>query len=163
MANILLFGPNNIKAVPNELISWLQQYTQAGHRFIVGGSKGTDATLHRALSSIGAGKQTVIYCMDSPTSNVYDFEVESFITKYNGDTKQVIIESSKGNREPYVIDNVEKEIDIPNNRQWYEFRDRQMINDCDIAIGVWDGDSKRALHMVQLLNIHNKPCYLLKI
>ena len=97
--------------------------------------------------------------MDSARNNVYDFPVKSFITSFNEEAKQVTISATDNSVEPFVIDGVEKAQDIPLNRQWYEFRDRQLISDCDIAIGLWNGESKTALHIIQLLNIYNKPVY----
>jgi hypothetical protein len=97
--------------------------------------------------------------MDYAKNNTYDLKTKTFVTSYNEEAQQARVESKDGSVEPFIIDSVEKEMDIPYNRQWYEFRDRQMINDCDIAIGLWDGESKTAMHIIQLLNIKEKPCY----
>jgi hypothetical protein len=159
MAKIMLFGASSIFGVPNDVLAWLQEYTKQGHEFIVGDRKGSDSAFHKALSSIGAAQQTTIYCMDYAKNNTYDLKTKTFVTSYNEETQQARVESKDGSVEPFIIDSVEKEMDIPYNRQWYEFRDRQMINDCDIAIGLWDGESKTAMHIIQLLNIKEKPCY----
>lgn len=162
MAKIMLFGSSTIFGVPQETMGWLQEYIKQGHEFIVGDCKGSDAAFHKALSSLGANKVT-IYAMDSARNNVYDYPVKSFLTSYNEDNKEVEITASDNSIEPVVIENVEKVIDIPHNRQWYEFKDRQMIKDCDIAIGLWDGESKGTMHVIQLMNIYNKPCYTFTI
>lgn len=158
MAKIMLFGSSTVFGVPSDVISWLAEYTKQGHEFIVGDNKGACASFHKALSSVGADKVT-IYAMDSARNNSYDFNVKSFITSYDEESKKVEITALDNSIEPYIIDDVEKAIDIQHNRYWYEFRDRQLINDCDIAIGLWDGQSKTELHIIQLLNIMNKPCY----
>lgn len=158
MAKIMLFGSSTIYGVPQQVIEWLEQYTAQGHEFIVGDCKGADTAFHKALSSVGADKVT-IYCMDSARNNTYGYNVKSFLTGYNEEDKQVEIVANDNSIEPYVIDGVEKQLDIPHNRQWYEFKDRQMINDCDMAIGLWDGQSKGTFHVIQLMNIKNKPCY----
>ena len=158
MAKIMLFGSSTIFGVPSEASQWLEAYIAQGHEFIVGDCKGADAAFHKALSSLGATNVTV-YCMDEPRNNLYGFNVKSFITGYNEETKQVEIAAKDGSIETFIIDNVEKAMDIPHNRQWYEFKDKKMIEDCDMAIGLWDGKSKGTLHVIQLMNIYNKPCY----
>ncbi len=158
MAKIMLFGSSTVFGVPSDVLAWLQEYNNQGHEFIVGDNKGACATFHKTLSSIGANKVT-IYAMDSARNNLYEYPVKSFITGYDESTKTVEITAADGSTEPFIIEGVEKAIDIPHNRQWYEYRDRQLINDCDIAIGLWDGESKTELHIIQLMNILNKPCY----
>lgn len=158
MGKIFLFGSYDVYGVPSDVLTWLQEYVRQGHEFIVGDGKGADAAFHKALSSVGADKVT-IYAMDSARNNVYEFPVKSFLTSFNEETKQVEITAADNSIEPFIIDDVEKAQDIPLNRQWYEFRDRQLISDCDIAIGLWNGESKTDLHIIQLLNIYNKPVY----
>lgn len=158
MGKIFLFGSYDVYGVPSDVLTWLQEYVRQGHEFIVGDGKGADAAFHKALSSVGADKVT-IYAMDSARNNVYEFPVKSFLTSFNEETKQVEITAADNSIEPFIINDVEKAQDIPLNRQWYEFRDRQLISDCDIAIGLWNGESKTALHIIQLLNIYNKPVY----
>ena len=149
MGKIFLFGSYDVYGVPGDVLTWLQEYVRQGHEFIVGDGKGADAAFHKAP----------IYAMDSARNNVYEFPVKSFLTSFNEETKQVEITAADNSIEPFIIDDVEKAQDIPLNRQWYEFRDRQLISDCDIAIGLWNGESKTALHIIQLLNIYNKPVY----
>lgn len=161
MAKIMLFGSSTICGVPQEALNWLEQYIAQGHQFIVRDSKGSDVAFHKALSSLGARKEQVeIYCMESVKNNLYDFPVKRFLTAYNEEAKQVTIyEKSKETDASLIIDGVEKEMDIPHNRQWYEFIDREMIKDCSMAIGLWDGESKGDMRIIQLMNINNKPCY----
>lgn len=162
MAKIMLFGSSTIFGVPADVIEWIRQYSAQGHEFIVGDCKGADTAFQKVLSSVGASRVT-IYCMDEARNNLYDFPVKSFITGYNEETKQVEIVAKDGSTEPFVIDGVEKAMDIPHNRQWYEFKDRFMIDECTMAIALWDGKSKGTLHNIQLMNIKNKPCYTFKI
>lgn len=158
MAKIFLFGSHDVYGVPGDVLTWLQEYTNQGHEFIVGDGRGADSSFHKALSSVGASNVT-IYAMDSARNNLYDFPVKKFVTSYDETSKQVSISAEDNSIVPFVIYDVEKAMDIPVNRQWYEFRDRQLISDCDIAIGLWNGESKAALHIIQLLNIYNKPVY----
>ena len=158
MANILLFGSHELYALPNEIMVWLQEYVNQGHTFIVGDRKGADSAFHKALSSLGASN-VKIYAMDSAKNNTYEFPVRSFVTTYDSQSKTVEIYDKDTEEKMIDISGVEKEMDIPGNRQWYEFRDRQMINDCHIAICAYFGESKTVDHMIQILNILNKPCY----
>lgn len=158
MAKIMLFGSSTVFGVPADVMTWLAEYAKQGHEFIVGDNKGAGTSFHKALSSVGA-QNVKIYSMDAPRNNTYGYPEKRFITGYNEESKQVEIIASDDSIEPFIIDGVEKAMDIPHNRQWYEFRDRQLINDCDMAIGIWDGNSKTELHIIQLMNIINKPCY----
>ena len=60
---------------------------------------------------------------------------------------------------PKNICDIKKIQDIEVTREWYEYLDKKMIQDCDMGICVWTGDNKRVLHMIQLMNIYNKPVY----
>lgn len=158
MAKILLFGSYDVCGVPGEVMTWLQEYIRQGHEFIVGDGKGADSAFHKALSSLGADHVTV-YAMDNARNNVYEYPVKKFKTSYDEDTKQAAIFEDGSEKAEEIIENVQKAQDIPITRQWYEFRDKKLINDCDIAIGLWNGSSKTALHIIQLMNIYNKPVY----
>lgn len=162
MAKVMLFGSSTVFGVPQNIMTWLQEYTNQGVEFIVGDNKGADSAFHKALTSIGATNVT-IYCMESAKNNIYEHKTKVFNTYYDADAKEVTIVTSDNSIEPFVIEGVEKEMDIQHTREWYEFKDRQMIKDCDMAIGLWDGDSKGPMHIAQLLNINNKPCYFFNI
>lgn len=165
MANILLIGSSDIVGIPQDVLNWLYTYTTQGHKFIVGDSKGCDRHFHKALSSIGALNNSMIYCMDVPTSNVYDLPVKSFRTEFNQSEQKVIVKAEDNSIEPYEITDIKDAKDIPLSREWYEFRDRQMIKDCNAAIVIISNTElpKRLDHMITLLNISNKPCYIVRI
>lgn len=169
MAKIMLFGSYKATGIPQELVNWLYQYTQQGHEFIVGDNKGADVAFHKALSSVGAVDNTTIYSMGNPTSNIYKIKSRVFDTFFNEAAKQaeIVLRAADGNPdpsfEPVIIENIPDTNSITLNSKWYEFKDRQMINDCDMAICLWLGDSKSLVHCIQLLNIKNKPCYTFKL
>ena len=168
MAKILLFGSNSIASVPSNVVDWLYQYTQQGHEFIFGSRKGLDSALHRALSSVGASDKTTIYCMYKPSSNVYDLKCKVFNTLYNEESKEatIVMQGENGevdpSFEPFVIEGVQQAKDIAITSKWYEFLSRKMMDDCDMAICLWDGESKGEMHCMQILSIKNKPCYTIK-
>lgn len=166
MARILLFGSNDIFGVPENVTEWIKEYAKQGHEFIVGDRKGAESSFHQLISSIGALNQTTVYCTDSPKNNLFEIKTRAFVTYYNEDTKTATVclkgtsDNSIDTSFPEVkIEDIEKEADIVHNKQWYEFRDRQLINDCDIGICLYNGESKGTLHMIQLMNIKEKPCY----
>lgn len=166
MAKIMLFGSATITGVPQNIVDWLYQYTQQGHEFIVGDTKGADTAFHKALSSVGAVDRTTIYSMGDPRNNVYGMKTRIFDTYYDETNKMVTVTLREKEKEPnfqdIIIEDVKQEIDIANNRQWYELRDRQMINDCDMAICLWDGETKNTFNNIQLLGIKNKMCHTIK-
>jgi len=166
MAKILLVGAPGIAGVPNEVIEWLRAYGVQGHEFILGDTKTGDAKFHRTLSSLGLIDKSTIYTMNTVVENPYDLPIKKFNTLYDADTKQVLIEED-GNPDDtgYVISGVEKEMDIEHNREWYEFRDKRLINDCVMAILVLNTgeQTKRVQSMIMGLNIRNKPCYTFMI
>lgn len=158
MAKIFLFGSGSIHGVPNDIIEWLTEYNRQGHEFIVGDKKGSDSAFHKALSSIGA-KNVKIYSLNYVHNNTYDFPVRLFSTLYDETSKKVTITDSDNIIEPTIIENISKEQDIQFNEQCNSFRDTQLVKDCDIAICMWDGETKATVNIIRLLNIHNKNCY----
>lgn len=169
MANILLFGGTTVTVVPQNITNWLETYLAQGHNFIVGDRKGADTAFHRALSSVGALDRTTLYCMDKTYNNVYEIKEKIYTTYYN-EEKQLASIFVQGDKEGTItsaepvfeIEDIKKEQDIPLDRRWYEFRDKQMIRECDMAICLWD-ESKTINHMIQFLNILDKPCHVIKI
>lgn len=163
MAKIMITAATGVAGIPEQAAAWIEEYIRQGHSFIVGDHKVSDGALHRALSCLGAAENTEVYCMGEPVTNAYKFKVHKFITKYCEADKQVILCTEDG-AEVDVINNVEKEMDIPLNRKWYEFADKQMIADCCMAIVILTGDiSKRMESIIQYLNIYNKPCYVFRV
>lgn len=163
MAKIMLLATSGVNGVPSEISNWLTTYASQGHEFITGDGKTTDGNFHKELAKLGLIDKSTIYCMDKPKSNVYELKVRSFTTSYNEETKQVIINDSNSTEEMLVIEGVEKEMDIPYNRDWYEFRDRQMVRDCDIGIIIMGTDSKAVNTVIRMMNILGKPCYTFQL
>ena len=171
MGRILLFGSVNLNAIPADIIDWLVTYNSQGHEFIMASHRGADSAFHKTLSSIGALDRSTIYCMDKPTNNRYDLKCKVFKTFYNEEDKRADIVLMQGldseeideSFEPLTLLHIENQIDIQNNKQYIEFVDRQLIKDCDIAIGLWDNDNNRVSNMINLLNIYGKPCYTFNV
>lgn len=163
MANIFLFGVSGIvHCIPSNIVGWLESYLGQGHKFILGDKKGADTAFQKALSGIGAADSSTVYVMGEAHNNAYGFKTKAFKTKYNPDTKVVTILDADS-KILSTISEVQKEDDIEVTREWYEFKDRQLIKDCDIAIGLYDGENKVVFRIVQLLNIMEKPCYLFNL
>lgn len=163
MAKIMLLATSGVNGVPLEVSSWLSAYATQGHEFITGDERTTNGNFHKELAKLGLTEVSTIYCMDNPKSNLYELKVKSFVTSYNEEAKQVTISDSSTNEQMMVIDGIEKEMDIPYNRDWYEFRDRQMVRDCDMAIILMSTDSKSVNTVIRMMNILGKPCYTFQL
>lgn len=160
MLNILLFGGTDSFGIPNVVQSWVQEYSkQDGVNFIVGDKNGIDSSFHKLLSATGSLKKSKLYCMDTPKNNKYELDIVPFTTSYNSDTKTATIINSLTNTVESEITSIDKADDIQYNRDWYSFIDKKLIDDCVMALCVWDGQNKRVFHMIQMLGIRNKPCY----
>lgn len=164
MHKVFLFGSRDIYGIPTAVVNHLEQIikeTNGEVEFIVGDASGVDASFHKALSSIGALKNSVIYCMDSPRHNVYEMATKNFISSYDPETKEVKI-AAEG-EEPVVIENIEKPDDLKYNRSFYEFKDKKMRDDCTFAICIWDGKSKGTFTNINVLKAQGKYVYVYRI
>lgn len=161
MGTIYLFGSNTVFGIPAEIVGWLRAYVEQGHSFILGDKKGVDESFHRALSSVGAHNVT-IYSMGDVKNNKYGFNVKKYNTFFDEEEKKAYIVADDNEEETFEINNIAQEIDIPVNRNWREFKERQMVKDCDMAICIWDGETKNTLETVKLLGIYDKPCHMVK-
>ena len=105
----------------------------ADTEFIVGDSNGVDASYHMTLSRIGASRRSTIYCLDYAKSNRFDLPTKIFSSQ--------------------DLDDKEK----------YEYRDKQMCADCDAAVVLWDGKTNGTFKCITLLKANDKPVYIMKI
>lgn len=166
MAKIMLFGTTKVSVVPYELEQGLAKLAAEGHEFIIGDSNGAETSIQMSLSRIGAINQTTIYAMDRVRSNKFKAKERIFKVAYDEESKTASIFDANTEEVLETLDNVEQVIDIPGDKRYYEFRDRLMVDECAIAMCLWNGDvskCKREFHIIQLLGIHNKPCYTYKI
>lgn len=130
---ILLFGSRDISYIPSTVAAQLEQLMNHGKgtvEFIVGDNAGIDSAFHYTLSKIGARSKTTIYGIDYIKNNKFDFNTRIF-----------------------------KSEDYEYEDDMYKFKDRQMADDCDIAIVLWDGKSKSVMNRIMLLNMRNKKVY----
>lgn len=162
MAKIYLFGNTNLSIIPYEMEQGILKLATEGHEFIVGDAKGTDSSLHMILSRLGAICNTTVYAMDAARNNKYKAKERIFNVSFNKDAKTAIIFDKNTEEELLVMDNVENAEDINGDRRYYEFKDKLMVDECAIAMCLWDGESKREFHIIQLLGMRNKPCYVYK-
>ena len=168
MANIMLYGAPGVHGIPSEALGWLQTYAQQGHEIIMGDSKTGDAKLHRNLSSIGLNDKVTIYTMKNASliDNSYGLKVRQFDTAYDSENKKVYVTDHNSDVALIEIDGVEKESDIELKRDWYEFKDKQLVKDCSLAILILnsgDETSKKVQQLIMALNIREKPCYVFKV
>ena len=163
MAKIYLFGSASIKSITGQVEQIMQGWLQQGHEFIVADGRGADSAFHMSLSRIGARDKATVYVMDNVYNNKFGLQTKIFSTAYNTDDKQIIITDKETGDVIKVIEDVEQIEDVAVNRDYTEFRDKHMMDECAAALCMWDGESKREFHRMQLLGIKNKPCYTYKI
>lgn len=164
MHRVFLFGSRDIYGVPMEAVKQLEdilKITNGDVQFIVGDAPGIDASFHKVLSGIGAASKSLIYCMDYARNNVYDFELKTFKSKYDPSNETVTI--SCENEEPTVFTHIKKPDDLRFNREFYEFKDKQMRNDCTFAICIWDGKSKGTFTNINVLKAQGKYVYIYRV
>lgn len=165
MAKVMLFGSNTVFGVPeivqNEIINLIKTYPDI--EFLVSDRNGADQAFHKILSAVGGRYKTKIYYLNQLKSNKFELNTRGFKSSYNADEKKAEIIDANTNEVLHVIEGVEKEEDLQYNREYYEFIDRQMIEEANIGICLWDGKSKGTFHCIQLLGIKDKKCYTYKI
>lgn len=162
MAKIMLFGSSGLNSVSQNIEEALLSLYNQGHEFIVGDCKGADAAFQMSLSRIGALERTTVYCMDKSRNNKYGAKEKVFLTAYDENTKIATIYDKDTSEIMLQIENISDVKDILGTREYYEFKDRKMIDECAIGICMWDGNSKGTMHNIQLLGIKDKPCYTYK-
>lgn len=163
MANILLIASKGLTALPYEFNAWIEQYNSQGHKFIVGDLKMSDDIIHRTLSGLGAIENTTLYALDKVGSNRYGIKEKLYRHTYDSETKRLCIKATDDDSDVTELE-VKSEADIETTEQFYEFRDRRMIKDCDVGVFVVVGEaSKRIDKMMRIMSIYNKPIYLIKV
>lgn len=176
---IMLMGSPGIAEVPDAMLVKLKELLEAGYEFIVGDRDGADKAWQKALCSIGAYDKSTVYSMGDTKNNLYELPTRNFDIFYDEATKKATIALRKKSGavsyvsneleidegfEPVVLDaEFNTPADIQNNKQYYQFRDRQMINDCVFAIALWNGSGKSVTESIKLLGIKDKPCYTVQL
>lgn len=133
---VMLFGSRAISTIPDVVVNQLEEIirqTEGNVEFIVGDCIGVDVAFHAVLSRIGAGNKTLIYCTDYPRNNKFDLKT--------------LIFSGEGLE----------------GRELFEVKDKQMCDDCDFAIAVWDGKSRGSKTNIKNLSKSNKYVYDYKL
>lgn len=163
MAKIFIFGSSSIKTIPYEIEQYILGLYSQGHEFIIGDNKGVDSAVNMILSRVGAIEKTTVYAMDRARNNPFGAKERIFNVYHDENRKVASIVDKDTNQIMKEIEDIENVEDIPGNKQYYEFKDRLMMDECAIAMCIWDGESKRELHCIQLMNIKEKPCYVYKL
>ena len=130
---VYLFGAIDIPGVPPTVAYQLEKLindTNGNISFIVGDNSGFDKQLHMTLSRLGMASKTEIYGVEYVKTNVFGF-------------KEKILKQEENEFEPDM----------------YKYRNRLFADDCDIAIVVWNGESKSIFERITLISIRNKPVY----
>lgn len=165
MAKILLIAGQGIKGIPQEVISWMQQYKAAGHEFIVGDTRG-DGAFHNAISGIGGKSSCTVYAMDKANTNAFSIRERIFDTYYDEETKVASIVDKDSEQIITQIHDVADETVIRQSDAWYKFKDNYMVDECAMAILVLpeaEQMTKRVQNILMRMSIQNKPRYVFKV
>lgn len=162
MTKIYLFGSANIFSIPKEIEDQLFNIFKDSNgqvKFIVGDGRGADSAYHKMLSAIGARSNSEIYSLDQVRNNNFDLATRKFVSEYDVETKTVTLKSPEGEVLESFTD-VEKMDDIQYKREYYNFTNRQMIEDCDMAIALWDTESRGTFSNINTLKALDKTVYV---
>lgn len=165
---ILLFGTKNLQDIPMDIREYVHKLgeTYSDCEFLLGDKVGVDSAFHKVLSSYGYGDRSKVYCLDGVHSNKFELPVKEFRSYYYPEKKWVNIRCGEEGEVLEEIFNVEAVEDIKDNSGYWTFIDKQLIKDCDLAIGVSLGpfyEDKRLSSIVQLCNIYKKQIYILTV
>lgn len=136
MKKVYLFGSSILSNIPNtvvEHISNIIKQTNGDVEFLIGDNNSSDTAFHKALSSIGATEKGTIICYDYPKNNKYGLKARPI--------------SSEG-------------VDVKDK---YSAKDRLIADECDFAIAIYDGSSKRTFDIINKLKIRNKYVFVYTI
>ena len=135
---IFIFGDFNQVRMPLEFEAYVNKVvTVMGDKieFIVGDNRGLDSRINNILSKIGAGEKTTVYGVNKVSSNDYGF-------------KEEIIEVSEEEAE---------------GTDFTTIKFGKLIDDCDAAIVLWDGESKSTFNRINKLKIRNKDVKIIRL
>ena len=158
MGKVLLMASSNAGYIPAEALNGIVGLVSQGHELIMVDNKTNSNLWHMTLSRLGIISKVTIYNVGNILYNKFDAKEKVFVTTYDADTKTAKIVDNETGTEEVVESGVELE-DFIASKEFTEFKIKKLIKDCDIAICVWDGENKTVFKYIQLLGIHNKPCY----
>ena len=162
MGKILLMASSNAGYVPAEALQGIANLVAQGHELIMVDNKTNSNLWHMTLSRMGIINKTTIYNVGNILYNKFDAKEKVFSTVYDDATRTAAIIDNETGNEELVETNIELE-DFIASKEFTEFKIKKLIKDCDIAICIWDGENKTVFRYIQLLGIHNKPCYSYKV
>ena len=157
MGKIMLFGSTDVYTVPHEVKKAIEDFAKAGWEFIIGSRNGAEAALHKELSALGARENTTILGLDEIYNNKWDLNEYIYKSVYDEESKTCYIVDE--NEEPIHQFKVPNIISIPSSPDYFTFLSKVMMDACDFAICIWNGESKAELNNIRTLGIKNKPCY----
>lgn len=165
MIKIFLFGSRDVYSIPksveDQLFNLLQE-NKENIQFIVGDASGVDSAFHKMLSAIGARRQSTIYCNDVVRNNKFDLPVMMFKSEFIEEENKVVLRNPSSGDE-LIFENMKSKEEAMYNRDYYFFKDRQMINECNMAVAVWDKKSKGTFTNINILKTQDKPVYVFTV
>lgn len=165
MGKVALLAEAGITRIPASVVDWVTQYRVQGHEFIVADTAGGDEKFHIVISATGAINQTTLYCMDKPKNNNFSIPVKKFITEFKEESESFIIYPEDNSKEPEEFTGVHKIEDIFVTDGYRTFRDKQIIEDCDMVILVTASAelNKRSQKIIQTAGFKGKPVNVVQV
>ena len=130
--------------------------------FMIGDSRGTDATFNQLLASKGCSAVTKVYAIGYTKNNAFDLPTRLLAKNYDPEAEKLIVYDEQGEISPIEISGGSEEICMA-DRAYYGFIRKLLVDSCDIALLIWDGVDRGIKNVVLELNAKEKFMYLDKV
>lgn len=140
MKKIFVSGSSNITSLPNRIRAILDKLMKEGNVFLIGDCVGVDSEVQKYLSE-KMYNNVVIYTSGSEPRNFYgniSWKIVHLDAKNNGTTDEA-------------------------ERDYYALKDKAMTEDCDVALAIWDGQSRATLSNISRTESMGKPTAVYKV
>ena len=130
--------------------------------FMLSDSKGVDASFNQLLASKGLSFATNVYAIGHARNNAFDLPTRIMSKKYDPSAEKLVVYDPYGEFEPVEISGGNEEV-CKSSRDYYGYIRRKLLEKCDIAIVVWDGQEHSIKRAVMQLSAKEKFMYLDRI
>lgn len=173
---VLLYGDYFIKTLHpsiGEYMAKIKRETEAAGgtaKFLCSDNSQLDLAFHHALSSQGLIGDTELHSMEYVKSNRYGIEdVTRYASRVDTENKIGYIEKFRGTDTNgtvlKTIPDIESEINLHTNPEYFKFLDKLLVDSCTFAICVYDINNitKRTSSISQLLGMRDKAIMYFKL
>ena len=157
---LMISGNDCYNDFPLELIPVIQNFANLGYEFIISGKGRISKDFQLFFEGLGLQNKVTLYELkDNEREIKSNFNKKSYLYKVDEENKKAVI-TCNGNIE-LEIEEVKDTEQLEKKREFYSFIDERLIEECDEALIIWNGDTtvKRMFSMIQSLNLSNKKIY----